>query len=166
MAVNATVQPPDPPTASGKKVMKSYCHIVVVTCPLLGGTFLRSSLQLEPGFNDLISRTGVRKNPILDSFFLFFFFFFFKCERWRPFSRRTWLRWQLIGNCRTVSIVDPPVQTGFSSLLSCHMRSPSFVSTAHTQTHTHTHTHCDRDSQIPMVLTPWGPEEGDPAEEV
>lgn len=45
---------------------------VVVTCPLLGGTFLCSSLQLVLRFNDLISRTGVRKNPILD-FIIFFF---------------------------------------------------------------------------------------------
>lgn len=41
---------------------------VVVTCPLLGGTFLCSSLQLVLRFNDLISRTGVRKNWIF--FFL------------------------------------------------------------------------------------------------
>lgn len=118
---------------------------VVVTCPLLGGTFLCSSLQLVLRFNDLISRTGVRKNPILD-------FFFLKCERRRPFSRRTWLRWQLIGNCRTVSIVDPPVETGFSSLLSCHMRSPSFVSTAHTHTNIHTPSQRLPDTHGPHTL--------------
>lgn len=46
--------PPDPPTALGKKVMKSYCHIVVVTCPLLGRAFLSSSLKLAVNLNYLI----------------------------------------------------------------------------------------------------------------
>ncbi len=47
-----------------EKVMKSYCHIVVVTCLPLSRTFLSSSLQLAQNLNDLISWTDGRKNPI------------------------------------------------------------------------------------------------------